>query len=181
MYIYIIYIYILRGSIYIYISIAIVGVSRLVILSIDRHCQTQQLVNRVHQWPLQVTIDCARCRSMAIAGHNRLCKLSIGSHHEDIYRGCFPNTFCSGQWPSMKNLVTPLLGQRRIVSIAENILFPDNIYRYAALPVYCRQQYLWIHSVDSPLWLTVSIDRKCCWSIEVHNVYREPALPVCCR
>ena len=58
----------------------IVGVNNLVILSIDRHCRTQWMVNRVHRWPLQAIIDCARRQSMTIAGHNRLCDMPIDSH-----------------------------------------------------------------------------------------------------
>ena len=34
----------------------------------------------VYRWPLPTAVDCARCLSMAIPGHNRLDKPSIDSH-----------------------------------------------------------------------------------------------------
>lgn len=43
----------------------------------------------------------------------------------------------------MDNLVTPLLEQGHIVSIAESVVFPDNIYRETALPT-CL-------SIDNPV------------------------------
>ena len=104
---------------------------------------------------------------------------------------------CPGQCPSMKNLATPLLVWRmHLVSIAEYNVSPDNIYRYTALPVFCREHYLLIDSVDNSLWLSVYINIQCyqsiiswftmaivsqrCQSIVVNSVYRQAVLFVSC-
>ena len=50
----------------------------------DGHCQPQEIVKRVHRWPLPATVCCARCLSIAIAIHSErpiVREVSIDSHY----------------------------------------------------------------------------------------------------